>query len=268
MKKALFVLLVLIILLNFSPVSGDTSNIFIDGDLADWNGINPIIIDEAINESHFLDVGAVYMTANETNLFYRMDFDVTPQHWASLMTNITIRIPNQTVFVLLSQILFEEVPHWSFTGIFRGIDILSPYNNKSLIEHDVFYDNSVAIDSTTNQSIEFYYKLADLGLIINDSIDITVWHYDSLIVGDQVFQGIPILANTVYGVKVTGKVENNSESTTSSASPTTPTATTTTVTSTVTSTTINNSTFGFSIGSSLILLVISPWRLRKRKNKN
>ncbi len=246
------------------------TSLAIDGDMSDWIGIDPIIVDEAVNESYFLDVGAVFMNANDTHLVFRMDYDVTIDYWESLMANITIRTPNQTVFVLLCQIVYEQLPHWSFTGIFRGIDILSMYNNFSMVQHDIFYENTVAIDLTTNSSIEFCYMLTDLGLKINDSIDITVWHYDGIIVGEYFYQGIPIIANTQYGVQIQKKLATYPEST--SGSTTNPTSSDDTADYTVSTSieilpddTTTAITPAFGILSSVIITVLITFQRRKYK---
>jgi len=218
-KRVMIVGLIIFVILSHRSTSIGENNgttIILDGNMDDWAEINPIIVDEAVNESYWLDVNAVYVTANLTNLFLRFDYESPLGYWDSLVANLTIRTPDQRVFILLCQIIYDVEPHWSFTAIFHGINIHSPYNNNSLDAEGPIaeYQNTVAIDSATNSSIEFSYLLADLNLTITDYIDITAWHYDSIMVGEAVYQGSPIMSQTAYKVYLSG---NNTVNTTEPA---------------------------------------------------
>ncbi len=47
------------------------------------------------------------------------------------------------------------------------------------------YQDSVAIDLTTNKTVEYYYLLADLGLKLDDTVEVNFWHYNDKSAGQN-----------------------------------------------------------------------------------
>lgn len=219
-KKRIFVVIVIFLgFLTAGNVRGvQGTSIIIDGNLDDWAGLDPIIREPMVNETYFLDINSVFITANGSHLFVRVDYEAPLDYWNSLLANMTIRTPDGAIYILMAQIIYDTLPHWGFTAIVNGLDLLSPYNNIEVPESVAEYQDSIAIDLTTKRIIEYYYLLADLGLTINDSIDITVWHYDSIKAGGTTYQGNPILALTKYNVKIANPSMGPELSTTSTTS--------------------------------------------------
>ncbi len=171
-------LLLLIISSLVSPSMGSGITINIDGDFSDWNGITPIFEEEDIHPEYWIDIQKGFVAANDTTLFIRLDYAAPLDYWKSLMGNITIRTPSNEIYILMYQIVYETYPFWSFSAIFPGRNLTSFLNNKTNPEY-VDYQNSVAIDISTNRTVEYYFLLADLGLQLTDSIDIAFWHYEN-----------------------------------------------------------------------------------------
>ncbi len=127
--------------------------------------------------------------------------------------------------------------------VFPGISLSSFLNNPENLTELASYQNSAAI-SPSNTSVEYYYPLSDLGLTINDTIDVTFWHYDSISAGEYTIS----LAGTVYQISLRQTI-NESLITSESTS----VITTTTVNTD--STTINRVIFEMDLFISLVILV-------------
>ena len=181
MKKKNSLILGLLLLLVSGliyPVRGSGVTINIDGDFSDWDGITPIFVEEEIHQEYWVDIQQGFVAANDTTLFIRLDYAAPLDYWDSLLGNITIRTPTNDVYVLMYQIIYEAQPFWSFSAIFPGVN-LSSYQNDKASPLYVDYQNSVAIDLSTNRTVEYYFLLADLDLQLTDTIDIAFWHYEN-----------------------------------------------------------------------------------------
>ncbi len=176
-------LLLLIVISVVFPSMGGGVTINIDGDFTDWEGIAPVFVDDEIHPEYWVDIQKGFVAANETTLFIRLDYAAPLDYWDSLLGNITIRTPSNEVYILMYQIVYESHPFWSFSAIFPGRNLSSFLNDKTNHEY-VDYQNSVAIDITTNSTVEYYFLLADLGLQLSDTIDIAFWHYENESAGE------------------------------------------------------------------------------------
>ncbi|MCK4847791.1 MAG: hypothetical protein KAT16_02070, partial [Candidatus Heimdallarchaeota archaeon] len=75
--------------------------IIIDGDFSDWNGLEPVFIEEEVHPDYWLEIQQAFIVANETTLFVRVDYAAAIDDFASLMTNITLQTPSEEVFILM-----------------------------------------------------------------------------------------------------------------------------------------------------------------------
>ena len=78
-------------------------NIIIDGDLSDWESIDPLFHEENITFDLFFDIKKGYLAVNETHLFLRIDMegsydDNTSSH-VFIYANVTIQTLSD-VFIL------------------------------------------------------------------------------------------------------------------------------------------------------------------------
>ena len=101
------------------------------------------------------------------------------------------------------QIVYETEPHWSFSAIFPGINLSSFLNDPENLTMVADYQDSVAIDLSTNRSVEYYFRLADLGLTIDDSVNMTFWHYENVSAGEYSVL-LHRKAGTVYRIALSG----------------------------------------------------------------
>jgi len=201
--SVLATILFLVLMGSTSLVVGAGVTIIIDGDFSDWNGLEPVFTEEEIHPDYWLDIQQAFIAANETMLFVRVDYAAPLDYWASLMTNITLRTPTNEVFVLLFQIVYETEPHWSFSTIFPGRSLSSFLNDPENLSYIAEYESSGAIDLATNRTVEYYYRLDDLGLQLNDSVDLTFWHYENVSAGEY-YVPLHKYAGTVFKVLLNG----------------------------------------------------------------
>jgi len=194
---------ILIVCGMFVSTTAIGATIIIDGEFSDWNSLEPVFTEEEIHPNYWLDIQQAYIVANETLLFIRVDYAAPLDYWASFMTNITLQTPSGEVFVLLFQIVYETEPHWSFSTIFPGTDLSSFLNDPENLTQIADYQNSGAIDSATNRTVEYYYRLDDLGLQLSDSVDVTFWHYENVSAGEYSVI-LHKYAGTVYKVLLNG----------------------------------------------------------------
>ncbi|MFX1514236.1 MAG: hypothetical protein ACFFCQ_16805, partial [Promethearchaeota archaeon] len=65
------------------------------------------------------------------------------------------------------------------------LNLSSPLNDIEFMEAVAHYDNTAEVDLSSESSVEFAFLLNDLGLTINDYIDVTFWHFDTLMAGEM-----------------------------------------------------------------------------------
>ncbi|MFX0067341.1 MAG: hypothetical protein ACFFC7_34910, partial [Candidatus Hermodarchaeota archaeon] len=148
----------------------------IDGDFSDWSGINPVLVEDEIHSEYPADVQKAFLAANDTHLFIRVDYAAPLEGWACVLSNFTIRTPNESVYMVMSQVIFDETPHWSFTMVIPGRSLDSPYNAEhATVIND--YPGWCEVDLSTNATVELAVLLADLGVQKNDPLDVNFWHY-------------------------------------------------------------------------------------------
>jgi hypothetical protein len=203
--------------------SGVGISIIIDGNFSDWEGITPVFVDEEAHPDYWLDIQQGFVAANETTLFIRLDYNRSLDYWDSLLGNITIQTPANKTFILMYQIVYETEPHWSFSAIFPGINLSSFLNDPQNLTMVADYQDSVAIDPSTNRSVEYYFKLADLGLTIDDSVNMTFWHYEGVSAGEYSVL-LHRKAGTVYRIALSGDRETTTEGDPTSSTSTTMTS--------------------------------------------
>ena len=193
----------LLLVVSICSSSGIGITIIIDGDFTDWEGISPVFEDEETHPAYWLDIQKGFVGANKTTLFIRLDYNNPLDYWDSLLGNITIQTPANKFFVLMYQIVYETDPHWSFTAIFPGINLSTFLNDPENLTLVADYQNSVAIDLSTNRTVEYYFKLADLGLTTDDEVNMTFWHYESVSAGEYSVL-LHRKAGTVYRIALSG----------------------------------------------------------------
>jgi hypothetical protein len=184
---ALIVSLTTITIVNTQLVSGlITTEIVIDGELSDWNDISPIVVEETIDPSKAMDLQYGYITNNASHLFFRMDF-AEQYEYPMIFANVTIQIPNGSVYIIMSQVVYDSEPYWSFSAVFNGSSLDSPYNaptpNHALAEHQ---DGWSYVDSS-NTTLEFAILLEDLDIDDGDEIQFVFWHFDDQSAGLPLF---------------------------------------------------------------------------------
>lgn len=244
-------LLILIIceMLIFTAAVGVT--IIIDGDFSDWDGLEPVFTENEIHPDYWLDIQRAFIAANETMMFVRVDYAAQLDYAAFLVTNITLQTPTNEVFILMYGINYKSVPNWSKTWIFPGINLSSFLNGN--ITEITSYQNSAAI-SPSNTSVEYYYPLNDLNLTLNDTVNVTFWHYEAISAGEYI---VPLhtKAGTVYQISLKQAINESLETSESTS------VSTTTRTDDGTTTT-NSVIFGLDLIISIVILV--PLLRKKR----
>lgn len=154
--------------------------IIIDGDLSDWDIYDPILVDE--EDNYWMDIQTAYMVNDNESIYFKVDY-AKAFEYPSLFANVTLEIPNGSVFILLSAIYFANANHTSYSLIFHGTTIDNPYTEGTF--HYVDYDNRTAIDNTTNKSMEFSFPMIDMGIQVNDKLKVVFWHYSNIIAGSN-----------------------------------------------------------------------------------
>ncbi len=167
-------------------VSGQVNAIIIDGDMSDWNGIQPILVEEDVIFEPWFDIQKGYIAVNETNLFIKIDYAGSSEDHLFRFSNVTIRTPNEKCYVLCITVDFLYYPVRTFA--LEGFSILSPYHPSPGKFFE--YYNNAAVDNSTTNSTESIFPLADFGLEYTETIDISFWHLDDY------------LAGTVYNVNL------------------------------------------------------------------
>ena len=176
----------LLVVLTCTRVSGQVNVIEIDGDMNDWNGIEPILEEEDVIFDPWFDVQRGYITVNETSLFIKIDYAGRSEEFLFHYSNVTIRTPNGKCYVLCITVNFIYSPVRTFA--LEGISLLSPYHPPTGKFFE-YYGNA-AFDNSTTNSTESTFPLADFGLEHTDTIDISFWHVEDY------------LAGTVYNVNL------------------------------------------------------------------
>ena len=191
--KLLAILLIINLMLNSQNIgaypSQSLTEIIIDGEISDWQNVDPVLVDEPINASYPLDIQSGFFAFNETHFFIRIDYAQpysdfidpgtgTPIGFESLMSNITIQNSLGEVFVVMCQVIYDTVDQWAFTGVIEGRDLNSPYNTDTdkIIMHDG--SNWGSVDTSTNKTMEYTVLLADLNISTSSVINATLWHFD------------------------------------------------------------------------------------------
>ncbi|MHA1995864.1 MAG: hypothetical protein ACW97Z_15060 [Candidatus Hodarchaeales archaeon] len=173
---------IIMISVNLVLASPSDTNILIDGNLSDWDSIDPLFHENETKFDPHFDIKEGYLTVNDTNLFLRIDMEGSSYESTGhvfLYVNVTIQTLSE-VFVLSMGADYYENQFYSNTWLTPGRNLNSPYHIDP--RNDSFYvksyQNTTALDPT-NTSIEASYSLIDLGLEVFDEINITFWHFDN-----------------------------------------------------------------------------------------
>ena len=257
-KKIFFFTIILLILSSntISTISQGTS-IIIDGDLSDWEGLEPVLVDE--ENQYWMDIQTAYISNDTDYLYFRVDY-AQALDFPSLFANVTLEIPNGSVYVLFNAIYFENELH-SHSAIFKGSTIDNPYNNETY--PFVEYHTLTAVDLNTNKTIEFAFPLEDMGLQSNDTINVIFWHYDNIAAcshlstkiqstsQDFTYRRYPEEGFVSYIINATDRVFNTSNTDSSSSS----------------NDSDNNSETGISMNISIFALITLGIIVKKKKSK-
>ena len=149
--------------------SQSLTEIIIDGEISDWQNVDPVLVDEPINASYPLDIQSGFFAANETHFFIRIDYAQpysdfidpgtgTPIGSESLFSNVTIQNSLGEVFVVMCQVVYDTVDQWAFTGVIEGRNLTSPYNAYNT-DYAIFHDGSNwgSVDTSTNKTMEYLH---------------------------------------------------------------------------------------------------------------
>ncbi|MFX0092641.1 MAG: hypothetical protein ACFFBD_12835, partial [Candidatus Hodarchaeota archaeon] len=185
----LFVGFFLLFILPSLAVSGQGHNIVIDGNLADWNGIYPVVIDDEINATRSLDLQKGFLAVNDSHLFVRVDFAAPFENWASLLANLTVQTSN-SVYILMCQVIYETTPHWSFTSVHRGVSLNSSLNAPDA-SHLATHPGWGEVDLSTKRTMEFAFLLTDIEIDKTAELNVTFWHIGNVSAGT--IYNVPLL---------------------------------------------------------------------------
>jgi len=148
-------------------ITANAVPISIDGDLTDWESINPIVVDTIGDPGYYVDIASACVANDTENLFFRVDYANNTPPWG-LWLNVTLRTNNGSLYLVIAAAAAQEsfVHLTSATSLTE--DCMGTYPPTLAID----YDDRAAI-SSDSKSLEFSVPLADLG--DPTSIDIVFW---------------------------------------------------------------------------------------------
>ncbi len=172
--KRLLALLIVAIILPVStphiaiPVEAQTQgSITIDGDLGDWQGVYPL--NDTLGDPGLtgMDIAQVYVTSDDTYVYFRVDYAAPPASIPFLWANITLRNENGTLFMVMA----SDDSTWDFVAVFHGI---------SLTETDLAWDliashNQAGFAAMSEDMKSLEFKVPKTDLQVTQRLDYVFW---------------------------------------------------------------------------------------------
>lgn len=177
---SLFLLCVLASLPMLSGIS-EVNGIVIDGDMTDWDSIQPIVTDPIGNnpdpDIRSYDIVSAYVTNDSERLYFRVEF--VGDHEAYFYLNITLRCNNDPQPYLLNLFIVDEYPFNSVV-LTPGVSLTDEDTNQHPIppgySSERYFDTAMfdSDSSSATRSVEFYAPLAYFDY--PTAIDMVFWN--------------------------------------------------------------------------------------------